>query len=447
MQKHFLIVGGGLAGSFLAVSLAKKGHKVTLHEARADLRKFPPDAGRSFNLTLYKRGLAALQKLGVWDEVKKVTMRVDGNVCHPPFASEYFDPYEKTGKEVLYTVHRKELNATLLTIAQRMKNVKIVFDSKCVSIDRTAKTALFLDAKTGKIRQAKADAVIGADGAHSVIRSEIQRGQQADFKMEYLDWGYKEVPLTKDMADSLLLRPHATHTWPRDHSLFIAFPNHDKTFTLMVNLPLRGTDSFETLTNAEKIHSFITQNFPPLIPATDVITDAVLNRPLGNFITIYTTPWQYEGFLLMLGDAAHGVNPFYGQGMCAAFEDCLVLTTLIQKYPSNLKRVFAEFEALRKPNTDVLADISKENFVELRDKARSSYYTLKAKTYTFLHQLFPKLWSPPLYKMVAHDTLSYKDANMRYRKQEWIARIIGLHILLGLVSLPYSLFHKAGKGQ
>jgi kynurenine 3-monooxygenase len=435
-KEKIVIIGAGMAGCFLAIALAKKGFAVELYESRPDVRKRPFDSGRSFNLTLYYRGIQAMKKVGVWKDVQKICSLAEGNVAHYIARGAVFDPFDTHGNEVLYTVHRNSMNATLLDAASALPGVKVSFETKCVNIDRNAKTVTFQKRTSPTPFTISADVVVGADGVHSLVRGAIQYGQHASHSQAYEDWGYKEVHISPALAKRMQFRLQATHTWPRVNSLLIAFPNPDMSFTLMFNLPLAGQECFETLKDEKTIRSYVMKYFPDLEPLLPEITQSFVEKPIGSFITIKTSPWFYKDFLVLVGDSAHGCLPFYGQGMCAAFEDCLELVELIGKHSSNWEKVFAEYQADRKPNTDLLGVLSKENFIELRDKSRSPFYILKDKFDTFLSRLFPFLWLPPLYVMIAHGDLPYVEAVRSYKRQQTIERWSGIDLLLLVMSLP-----------
>lgn len=442
MKKKVVIIGAGMAGCFMATCLSKQGYDIELYDFRPDVRKNPYDSGRSFNLTLYYRGILAMKKADVWDEVKKIAIIAKGNAAHYGVDKVSFDPFDGHGDEILYTVHRNQLNGALLNKVEQSPNVKMIFNTRCVSVDKIKKTITLKNETTKKTSTVHADIVIGADGLHSIVRTELQKGEKASLEHDREDWGYKEVHITPKMTKTLNLQLQATHTWPRPQSLLIAFPNPDDSFTLMFNLPLAGEGSFEQLHTKESITAFITKQFPELLPLLSEIIESFLTRPTGNFVTVYTSPWYYKDFMVLIGDAAHAVIPFYGQGACAAFEDCLYLAEQLRQHNDNPQKAFEQYYANRKKNTDLLAQLSKDNFIELRDKSRSMYYTLKDKTDTLLHRLFPKLWLPPLYILVAHGTLEYTKALQLYRKQSQIAQMSGINLGLHVLALPWTISAK-----
>lgn len=480
-KNNVAIIGAGMAGCFMALNLARRGYKVDIYEYRPDVRAKPYDSGRSFNLTLYYRGILAMKKAGIWEEVKKIAVIAQGNAAHYSDKKVVYDPFDGQADEILFTVHRNQLNGALIDLAEKEPNIKLHFNTRCLAIDPETKTLTFQkvdensSSSEAKAKSRSSDSfkvtanlVIGADGLHSIVRSEIQKIEKAVIpdsirdpqnknlseRIETEDWGYKEVHVSPEKAEELKLRLQATHTWPRPDSLLIAFPNPDDSFTLMFNLPLEGEGSFAKLTTKEAITDYITNQFPDLLPLLPEIIHSFLNKPTGTFNTLFTKPWYYKDFMVLIGDAAHAVIPFYGQGVCAAFEDCLKLTELIDhstNKPSPLRRgqgevnlepIFSTYQESRKKNTDILAQLSKDNFIELRDKSRSMFYIFKDKADTLLHKLFPKFWLPPLYVLIAHGTLEYQEAIKQHQRQQQRAKLIGLTTGLFLMATPWLLIQR-----
>ncbi|MGI8419704.1 MAG: FAD-dependent oxidoreductase [Candidatus Levyibacteriota bacterium] len=446
MHKDVVIIGAGMAGCFMAICLAKRGYKVHIYEHRPDVRKESYDSGRSFNVTLYYRGILAMRQIGIWEEVKKHAIIAQGNVAHYGEHKIVYDPFDAEGDEILYTVHRNQLNGALLNVVDTFSSISVTFNTKCVGIDSKTKTVTLQKIGSTSTKKMHADLVIGADGIHSTVRSEIMPDKKDTAVKEYEDWGYKEVHISHELTTQMQLRTRATHTWPRQNTLLIAFPNPDDSFTLMFNLPLEGKGSFATLAAQEQIETYILEEFPDLKPLLPNIISSLLHKPTGKFITLRADTWHDEDFAVVIGDAAHAVIPFYGQGVCAAFEDCLIFSELVEIYDGNWKIILPEFQKKRKINTDLLAQLSKDNFIELRDKSRSPYYILKDKANTLLHRIFPHKWLPPLYVLIAHGSLEYQDALQLYAKQERLEKRIGLNAALYILSIPFLLIDML-KGQ
>ncbi len=437
MKRKISIIGSGMSGCFMALCLAEKGYKVDIYEERDDVRKQRKGSGRSFNITLYTRGILALKKAGLWDDIEKISVLTKGNVAHYLDNGSTYDPYDAHDSEVLYTVHRNSLNSKLLDIVGKNPNIKIFFSTKLISIDKYNKKINLEDIVKKKKFQKSTDLVIGADGVNSIVRKSINNKKYESTVKREEDWGYKEVHVSSLKTKQLKLKTQATHTWPRRNSLFIAFPNPDNSFTLMINLPLTGKYSLATLTTKSAITSYITENFPDLIPLTPEIVKSFLYNPTGYFTTILTDKWYYKDFMVLIGDAAHGVIPFYGQGVCAALEDSLIISELLEEKEPDWQPVFSKFQKVRKIDTDTLSLLAKENFIELRDKSRSLYFVLKDKTDTVLNKLFPKFWLPSLYVLVAHGTTNYDKAYRLHKKRLLVSRLIGLDLIILLATIPW----------
>lgn len=441
MNKKVVVIGAGMAGCFMAICLAKRGYTVQIYEYRPDVRKEPYDSGRSFNLTLYYRGLLAMRKADIWDEVKKIAIIAEGNVAHYGKKKTVYNLFDAEGDEILYTVHRNQLNGALLNVVDKLPNITVTFHTKCIAVDKKTRTVTLQKEGTSHHEKVQADLVIGADGVNSVVRQQLQTDKKDTAIKQYENWGYKEVHISPELTEQMQLRTKATHTWPRENSLLIAFPNPDNSFTLMFNLPLEGEGSFAKLVTKELIEKYITADFPGLTPLLAEIVHAFLNRPIGRFVTVFADTWHDEDFMVVIGDAAHAVIPFYGQGVCAAFEDCLLIAELTEIYNGDWGKVLTDFQKKRKINTDLLAQLSKDNFIELRDKSRSPFYILKDKADTLLHRLFPNAWLPPLYVMVAHGSLEYKEALRLHAKQQSLEKKIGLDFALHLLAIPLMLMN------
>lgn len=434
MKEKIVIIGSGMAGCFMALILARKGYNVDLYEQGPDVRKKRTESGRSFNITLYYRGILALKKVGLWPQIKDISTLTTGNVAHYKEGANIYDAYDAHDTEVLYTVHRNRLNSALLDIVGQQKQIRTFFNTKCVGIDKTNKTILFQKMGSKKLITVRADRIIGADGVNSTVRGEMQKSIPSSYAQTYEDWGYKEVNISPIKSKNLGLKHNATHTWPRRNSLLIAFPNPDRSFTLMFNLPLEGMGGFSILNSEKTIREFIKTNFPDLMPIVSEIIRSFLKNPTGKFVTIKTSPWSYKDFMVLIGDSAHGVIPFYGQGVCAALDDCLLIVRLLTLHKNDWEKTFEEYERIRKPDTDTLAFLAKQNFIELRDKSRSLYYILKDKTDTVLNKTFPKLWLPSLYVLIAHGTLDYDHAYRLHKRQARIAWFTGLNFLVAAAS-------------
>ncbi|UZW60121.1 FAD-dependent oxidoreductase [Lysobacter enzymogenes] len=411
------IVGGGLAGSLLALSLARQGIGVDVYERRSDPRVDQSGGGRSINLGLSKRGIQALSEVGLLDEVMPLTVAMAGRVIHAPDGSTRFQPYGKDRGEVLHSIDRNELNRLLLDHAQRHPQVRLHFEHRLARIDKDARE---LEFEHGEQRvRVKPAWTVGADGAFSRARREMQRGERADYHQEYLEWGYKELSLAALPDGGSRIQLEALHVWPRVHCFFVSHPNRDGSHTLTLFLPHEGPDSFATTREPAQIRALFDKYFPDLVPLLPTLVDDWNRHPTGSLITTRTAPWSLDEWIVLVGDACHAVYPFYGQGMNSAFEDCSALMAALGRHPGDRRAAFADYERTRRPHTDTLAELSKANFVELKQKVQSFWFLARKRIDVALNRLLPRTWLP-LYTMIAHTTMPYGDALQRARKQDKI---------------------------
>jgi len=415
-QEHVVILGGGLAGSLFALYLARRGARVDVYERRADPRKLGvTKGGRSINLGLSKRGITSLAEVGLRDEVLATAVAMEGRVIHDLDGAQHFQPYGKNRQEVLHSIDRNELNEILLDRAEEHPNVALHFEHRCVAIDHATRE-VSIEKPGGTIERLRADWFLGADGAFSKVREEMQRGLRANYSREFLEWGYKELTLPANADGSSQLKLNALHVWPRGHCLIVSHANRNGSHTLTLFLPFEGPDSFEHIHGRADIERLFRKFFPDLAPLLPDLCDEWERHPTGTLVTTKTAPWHLDDWLVLVGDACHAVYPFYGQGMNSAFEDCAALSRALAQH-ADRATAFREYERSRKPHTDTLAELSKANFVELRQKVASPLFLLRKRLDVFLNRLAPEGWLP-LYTMIAHTTIPYGDALVRARKQD-----------------------------
>ena len=424
-DERIAIVGGGLAGSLLALSLARQGLAVDVYERRADPRGQGAAAGRSINLGLSKRGMQALAEVGLLDEVLARSVAMRGRVIHAPDGSTRFQPYGKDEREVLHSIDRNELNRLLLERAAGHPQVRLHFGHRLVRADK-ARREIELEADGGRT-VVRPRWVVGADGAHSAMRRELQYGERADYHQEYLEWGYKEMRLAPRPDGSSAIELKALHVWPRRHGLFVSHPNRDGSHTLTLFLPFKGEDSFETVRTHAQIDALFAKYFPDLVPLLPQLIDEWMGHDIGSLITTRTAPWAFDDWAVLIGDACHAVYPFYGQGMNSSFEDCSRLMEELRRHPADRAAAFQAYEDGRRPHTDVLCELSKANFVELRQKVQSPWFLVRKRLDVTLNKLLPHAWMP-LYSMIAHTTMPYGEALVRSRRQGKI--LVGAALLL-----------------
>ncbi|MFC4854156.1 FAD-dependent oxidoreductase [Actinophytocola glycyrrhizae] len=406
-RHEVLVAGAGLSGSLAAIYLSRQGHTVRVVERRTDPRLSTAE-GRSINLGLSQRGIQALREVGLLDELWPKTTPMRGRMVHTA-DGQSFHPYGTEDHQILHSILRDDLNSALVDRAESY-GVRFDFGHRVVALDRTLPVLTVTD-PAGESHELKADLVIGADGAFSAVRAQLMRGERAEFHQEFMDWGYKEITIPADDRTRL----EALHLWPGRTGLVVAHPNHDGTLTATVFLPFDGPGSFAELTTPERVKAHCDTEFADLPGLVPDLVAQFLSHPTGSLVTVRTAPWQHDGKVVLIGDAAHAVYPFYGQGMNAAFEDCSVLARCLGD--GDLPGGLREFEARRRAHTDVLAELSKQNFLELRDGMRSPLFLARRKADLLLHRLFPNRWTP-LYTMVAHTTTPYGDALARARRQD-----------------------------
>jgi kynurenine 3-monooxygenase len=432
-NNNVVIVGAGLAGSLMAIYLARRGYRVDVYERRPDCRTEAGKRCRSINMTLAERGLRALDEVGILQQVLDLTVTVKGRMVHELSGPVKFQPYGKNEKEVIHAVMRKDLNICLMNHAEGFPNLKIHFRQQCVGIDKQARRICFSDNQSGESYFVEPAFIIGADGTFSTTRQQLHRGERANYDQEFLERGYKELTIDPVPGGGWQLPRHALHVWPRGSCMLMCIANRDGSFTCTCVLPFEGELSFESLNTEKAVREFLFGNFPDLMPLMPNAVENFMRNPPSEFITTRTNVWHYKDFCVLLGDSCHTVVPFYGQGMNAAFEDCSILDQCIEQHRDDLETAFSKFQRLRKRNTDALARLSVENFIELRDKVRSRKLIARKKVDHFLADLLPGTWVP-LYTLISHSTIPYADAIERAKKQNRVARYLGVDLLLWLLT-------------
>lgn len=429
--KHVVIVGAGLAGSLLATALARLGYRVSVFERRADPRASGYVGGRSINLALSVRGIQALKRLGLDEVVMRDAIAMPGRMIHDPAGGLAFQPYSKNRGDAINSVSRGGLNLTLIRAAAEQPNVGLAFSHRCVDVDLEA-PAVIIEDDTNPARgqfRVEADLVIGADGAFSPVRGRLQKCDRVSSSQAYLEHGYKELHIPPTASGEFAMEPHALHIWPRGGSMMIALPNPDKSFTCTLFWPFQGEHGFEPLRTREEVDAFFRRHYPDAVPLMPTLADDYLRHPASSLVTVRCWPWQQGGKAVVLGDAAHAIVPFFGQGMNCAFEDCSAFVDLLDRHGGDLPRVLEAFQQQRKPNADAIADMALENFIEMRDKVKGRWFRWKKHAEHALHALLPG-WYIPLYTMVSFSTIPYAQARERARRQSAQIRLAALAIVV-----------------
>jgi kynurenine 3-monooxygenase len=429
----FVLIGSGLAGGLLAAYLGRRGHEVDLYERRADPREGNLVGGRSINLALSTRGIHALGQLGIADEVLKHAIPMRGRMIHPAGAgaSTIFAPYDVDPNKHINSIGRAALNTTVIEAAQRYPTVRVHFNHRCTDVDLT-EAVCHLEIEHSQVT-ARGDAVIGVDGAFSAVRSSMQQ-RVADFEYDesYLPHGYKELTIPPGPNGAWQMEKEALHIWPRKSFMMIALPNPDGSFTCTLFWEFEGPRSFASTKTDADVRRFFDEEFPDAVPLMPKLLEEFRTNQTGSLVTIRCAPWFYKDKLALVGDAAHAVVPFYGQGMNAAFEDCVVLDECLAEFPEDRHRAFAEYFSRRKENADALADLAVENFIEMRDKTASRTFRAKKKLDHFLEALLPGIYLP-LYTMVTFTRIPYAQAARRARLQDRIVYGSFAVLILALV--------------
>src|SRR6516225_9416041 len=363
-----------------------------------------------------------------------------GRMIHDKSAALHFAPYDVDPKKCINSIGRAALNATVIEAAQRYSNVRVHFNHKCTHVDIDSALA-HLESSNGAVTQ-RGDAVVGVDGAFSAVRKSMQN-EIANFQYDesYLAHGYKELTIPPGPDGSWRMEKNALHIWPRKSFMMIALPNPDGSFTCTLFWEFEGPRSFATVKTDDDVRRFFGEEFPDAVPLMPTLLEDFRQNPTGSLVTIRCAPWSYRDKVCLVGDAAHAVVPFYGQGMNAAFEDCVVLDECLEKFPDNRERVFAEYFSRRKENADALADLAIGNFIEMRDKTASKTFRAKKKLDHLLEAALPGIYLP-LYTMVTFTRIPYAQAARRARFQDRIVYggLVALSILL--IAMPlFRLLH------
>jgi len=412
------LIGGGLNGPLLALELVNRGFRVEIYERRPDMRRVRTSAGRSINLALSARGIHALIQADLWEEMQKIVIPMKGRMMHSTASEITFQPYSRNASDVINSISRAALNIELMNAAED-RGVQIHFEKRCSGIDLKKNVLSLYDEKTGEEQLVAASVVIGCDGSASVIRGEMLRRNRFNFSQEYLDYGYKELTIPATPDGKHALETNVLHIWPRGNYMLIALPNLDGTFACILFLPFEGKDSFEQLSTRETVLEFFQSRFPDAVSRMPNLIDNFFANPVGSMVTIRCSPWHAEGKALLLGDAAHAIVPFFGQGINCGFEDCTHLLQLLDQHGADWMRVFSEFEHARKENTDAIADLAIENFIEMRDRVADPSFLFRKKAELVLQEKYPERFVPK-YSMVTFLRVPYATALKRGQVQDRI---------------------------
>ena len=420
MKKSVTIVGAGLVGSLLSIYLSKRGYKVNVFERRGDMRLETMSAGRSINLALSDRGWRGLEGVGIADDIKKISIPMYGRFIHHKDGTNAYQPYGKDN-QAIYSVSRADINMKLMDLAEQQENVNIHFNKKCTLINRKDLAITFEDNLTKETSNSSADLLFGADGAFASSRLSIQlQSDRFEYNQHYIDCGYKELIIPAGKNGDFLLDKNALHIWPRGSFMMIALPNPDGNFTCTLFLPFEGEKSFFNLKTDKQVEEFFKSEFSDAFILMPTLISDFKTNATASLVTVKCAPWVFDNKIGLIGDAAHAIVPFYGQGMNCGFEDCVVLNELIEKHNDDWDIIFPEYEQLRKPDGDAIADLAIANFVEMRDKTADPKFILQKKIEAKFSQHYPDKWIP-LYSMVTYSPhIRYSTALKEGQKQQKI---------------------------
>ncbi|WP_203293620.1 FAD-dependent oxidoreductase [Luteirhabdus pelagi] len=419
-SQHILIIGAGLCGSLLALRMGQRGHKVTLVEKRPDLRKVDQDAGRSINLALSDRGLKALRLAGVEEQVKELCIPMNGRMIHDTEGNTFLSRYSGREDEFINSISRPGLNKLLLDAAEALPNVTLHFNLGCTSVDLPSATATFKNYENDEKVTFSGDVLFGTDGAGSAVRKSMFNHKKFlfSFSQQWLTHGYKELEIPPAEDGGYRTFTNALHIWPRGEDMLIALPNLDGSFTVTLFLPYSNSDyCFDTLTTPKMVTEYFEKEFPDALELMPHLAEEFFNNPTGPLGTIKCSPWSCYGKNLLMGDAAHAIVPFYGQGMNASFEDVYVFDQMMDEH-DNWESLFQAYEAKRKKDTDAIADLAVDNFHEMKEHTASPLFQQKRKLETAFEKEFPQEYFSKYSLVTFHEDIPYSEAMKRGRAQD-----------------------------
>lgn len=399
------IIGAGLIGSLFSIYLRRKGYPVHVYERRPDMRKVVVDGGRSINLVITEKGLHALDLLGLKEKVLSYTVPVYGRMMHDLNGELTYQSYGVTGTECNYSISRAELNKILITLAEN-EGAHFHFNHRLLDIDFDSNEYIFQNDRTEGIITVVTETAFGTDGAPSVCRTLMNQCSITDETITPLGHDYKELLIPADLAKKYELKLNALHIWPRGHHMMMALPNLNGSFTVTLYLPENGDICFGNLSTEAAVLDYFKTYYPDAIQLIPTLTQDFLKNPVGKLATVRCYPWHYKDKIALIGDSAHGVVPFFGQGMNAGFDDCVVLEKLMQKYPNDWEKIFALYTEYQKPNGDAIADMAIANLQEMSEKVADKQFLLEKQVEKIIAQAFPQKYLPR-YSMITHTTIPY----------------------------------------
>jgi kynurenine 3-monooxygenase len=423
------IIGAGPSGALLAILLNARGHTVELYEGRADPRGRPAESGRSINLALADRGIHALRSAGVFHDLEDALLPMRGRLIHHAEGGTSRQPYGQRPNELIYSISRHTLNQTLLDIAARQPGITVRFEHRFEAAEFDAATALIRDLRLDRLISVPMQPLLATDGAASSMRRRMSELNLIEARETDLEHGYKELSIPADAAGRHQMECDALHIWPRGSHMLIALPNEDGSFTATLFLAKHGAVSFEALTEPAAIEEFLSRNFPDVRELMPNCIAEFKEHPVGFLGTVSAHPWHYQGMAALIGDSAHAIVPFHGQGMNCCFEDCVEFDACMGRHAS-WQQVFAEFCTLRKPNTDAIAAMALDNYLEMRERVADPKFQLQQELSLDLERRHPQRFIPRYSMVMFHHEIPYRTALER--------GIVQARLLAELTAAPVS---------
>jgi len=410
------LIGAGLTGPLLATYLAQQGYSVEIFERRPDMRKESISAGRSINLALSARGNHALKEVGLYDKIKPNTIPMKGRMIHDLNGNTHLQPYGQKENEVIFSVSRAQLNMDLMTLAEETGKVTIRFNHQLLSADLEQNKLLFQLSNSLEEIELPFNRVIGCDGSASILRKSIVEKANIQYVKKPLGHGYKELTIPPLESGKFRIEPNALHIWPRGNHMLIALPNNDCSFTCTLFFPMTGTKSFETVKTKKDILDLFQSQFHDAIKLIPNLMEDFQKNSTGDLASVYCKPWHLGDKALLIGDAAHAVVPFFGQGMNASFQDCSTLAKLMGQNKNDWKTIFNTFSSVQVENGHAIADMAIENYLEMRDHVNDTEYKKRRNVELKLERMFPGQFIPR-YSMVSFHQIPYAEVYQRGGKQ------------------------------
>ena len=420
------IVGAGPTGALLAILLQRRGFDVTIYESRSDPRGSPGQSGRSINLALADRGISALKLAGVHDDIAGTLVPMRGRLIHQTDGSESLHRYGQRPGELIYSVSRHVLNQALLDVAMTQHAVRVEFNHRFEDADFTRGIARIGNPLRAEVREFAMRPLLATDGAGSILRHALHAAGLIEVEEAALEHGYKELSIPCAADGSVTLTREALHIWPRGNFMLIALPNTDGSFTATLFLTKHGAVSFEALNAPEAIRHFLSTQFPDVFPLMPDCVAEFQSHPTGFLGTVYASPWSHRGMAALIGDSAHAIVPFHGQGMNCCLEDCVEFDACVARNPT-WEAAFAEFFAARKPNTDAIAAMAIENYLEMRERVADPAFRLQQLLALELERRHPQRFIPRYSMVMFHHEIPYAIALQRGRVQSQLLGDLTAH--------------------